>query len=716
METTLYCYCSADEKSEDPIQYSAKKSVYVNKRIHLKLHKEYHNSLSVPGKTIRSASLILRGVKNPIIITLASLMISCNPAVLSDARALYVSGEYQAASRVYRDLYRGTPRDQHALRGVISYEMAENYRKLNQSAHAVTAYSNAIRFEYPDTLMYLHYAQMLHREGNYLQASEAYRVFLQIKPGEMMALNGIRGAELAGEWSLNPTRYVVQRMDLINSRHAEFSPMLAHNDGLLYFTSSREDAAGEVKSPVTGMKYNDLYFTSKNSRGEWQKPQRIESEINTVFDEGTPSITPDGDKMYYTFSRVDPDHPTGTEIYHSRRINGVWSAGQPLQIRKGDSISLFAHPAISPSGRYLCFVSDMPGGQGGKDIWRAFITQTGEVMGVENLGPEINSPGNEMFPFMRNDTTLYFSSDGHPGMGGLDLFKATYSSVTGRWQLDNLQSPLNTSADDFGITFTQVGENGFFSSNRDDVRGYDHLYSFSLSMRQILVEGFVVDREDQLIPGASLSVIGNDGSQMQFTSNRKGEYRFTARGGVDYLFMATAEGFLNQKQSLHTSSTVNDTIYYVDFEMTPYNKPVILENIYYDFDRATLRPDSKTELDGLILLLTDHPEIAIQLIAHTDRRGSDAYNRDLSLRRAESVVTYLTSKGIDGARLSAYGEGENKPKSVNSVIASGYDFLNEGDLLTEDFIQMLTPEQQEIADQINRRTEFRVISNIFLTH
>lgn len=161
---------------------------------------------------------------------------------------------------------------------------------------------------------------------------------------------------------------------------------------------------------------------------------------------------------------------------------------------------------------------------------------------------------------------------------------------------------------------------------------------------------------------------------------------------------------------------MNDTIYYVDFEMTPYNKPVILENIYYDFDRATLRPDSKTELDGLILLLTDHPEIAIQLIAHTDRRGSDAYNRDLSLRRAESVVTYLTSKGIDGARLSAYGEGENKPKSVNSVIASGYDFLNEGDLLTEDFIQMLTPEQQEIADQINRRTEFRVISNIFLTH
>ncbi|MBK5195459.1 MAG: tetratricopeptide repeat protein, partial [Proteiniphilum sp.] len=444
---------------------------------------------------------MLNGTVPFFIIAVASLLLSCNQAKLSDARAQYAAGEYHAASRTYRDLYRNMPRDQHALRGVISYEMAENYRNLNQSARALTAYSNAIRLGYPDTMMYRHYAQMLHREGRYPQAVDAYRLFLQMRPGDVMAVNGIRGTELAQYWSHNPTRYVVQRMDLFNSRRAEFSPMLAHKDQVLYFTSSREDALGEAESPVTGMKYNDLFLTSKNSRGEWQNPKRIESEINTGFDEGTPSITRDGDYMFYTSSSVDPDHPTATEIYLSRRINGVWTAGRPLQIAGGDSISVFAHPAVSPSGRYLCFVSDMPGGYGEKDIWRAFITQTGEVLNAENLGPEINSPGNEMFPYMRNDTTIYFSSDGHPGMGGLDLFKATRSHDSDKWQIHNLQSPLNSSADDFGITFEQDRETGFLSSSRNDVRGHDHLYSFALNEIKTLVEGFVVDREDQFIPG-----------------------------------------------------------------------------------------------------------------------------------------------------------------------------------------------------------------------
>jgi len=647
------------------------------------------------------------------LIVVASLLLSCDQTKLSDARAQYAAGEYHAASRSYQDLYRRTPRDHHALRGVISFEMAENYRNLNQSARALIAFGNAIRFGYPDTTMFLRYAQILHREGSYPLAADAYHRFLQMRPGDVMALNGIRGTEMAQEWSRHPTRYVVQPIGLFNSRHAEFSPMLAHNDQVLYFTSSREEALGEAESPVTGMKYNDLFHSSKNSRGEWQKPKRIESEINSGFDEGTPSLTRDGDQMFYTFSSADQAHPTA--IYLSRRINGVWTAGRPLQIAEGDSISVFAHPAVSPSGRSLCFVSDMPGGYGGMDIWRVFITPAGEVLNRENLGPEINSPGNEMFPYMRDDTTIYFSSDGHPGMGGLDLFKAVQSHDSDKWKIHNLGSPLNSSADDFGITFEQEREKGFFSSGRNDVRGHDHLYSFELSEIKTLVEGFVVDREDQFIPRASLSVIGSDGSQRQFRTSSEGEYRFAAERGVDYLFMATAEGFLNQKQSLRTSSAQRDTLYYVDFEMTPYDKPVILENIYYDFNRATLRPESKEELDGLVALLTDHPEISIELTAHADRKGGDDYNRVLSLHRAQSVVAYLTSNGIDGKRLSASGEGKTNPKRVSRVIAASNDFLNEGDLLTEEFIEQLTPQQQERADQINRRTEFRVLSNRFLT-
>ncbi len=490
-----------------------------------------------------------------LLLVAACFLVSCNQAKLSDAREQYVHGEYYAASETYRKLYRKTPREQRALRGIIAYEMAENYRRLNQSARAVTAYSNAIRYQYPDTMIYLRYAQMLHREGKYTEAIGAYRDLLKLKPGNRLALNGVRGAEQAIDQSAHPTRHEVKRMDLLNSRRGEFSPMLARDDEVLYFTSSRDDARGETESPVTGMKYNDLYISTKNREGVWQKPERVASEINTDFDEGTSSVSPDGDKMFYTFSSTNPNHATSTEIYVSKRVSGTWTAGRPLEIVKGDSVSVYAHPAISSSGRYLYFVSDMPGGQGGKDIWRAGISEADEVFSIENLGPEINSPGNELFPYMRNDTTLYFSSDGHPGMGGLDLFEAVKSRDSDRWRIRNMQSPVNSSADDFSITFEYGAEKGFFSSNRGDVRGYDHIYSFEYSPVTVSIEGFAVDREDEFIPGATVTVIGDDGSQRRFITNRQGEYRFNAERGVDYLFMANADGFLNQKNRCgHLSS------------------------------------------------------------------------------------------------------------------------------------------------------------------
>jgi len=649
-----------------------------------------------------------------LLLAVALFPVSCNQAKLGDARAQYLRGEYHAASETYRKLYRNAPREERAWRGVIAYELAENYRKLNQSAHAVVAYGNAIRFGYPDTIMYLSYAQMLHREGKYQEAAAAYRNFLHWQPGHPLAMNGLEGAERAQREQ--PSRYEVQRMDLFNSARGEFSPMLAHQDNVLYFNSSRDEVPGETKSTVTGMKYNDLFISGKDVRGAWKKPKRLSDEINTGLDEGTPSITSDGEWMYYTFNGTDSHHPTGTAIYYSRRVNGAWTAGRPLQLAKGDTLSLFAHPAISPSGRYLYFVSDMPGGQGGKDIWRTSITPDHETGAPENLGPPVNTVGNEMFPYLRTDSTLYFSSDGHPGRGGLDLFAAVKREGSHQWVVRAMPVPINSPADDFGITFARDAEKGFFSSNRNDVRGYDHIYSFVYPEATILVEGFAVDHEDEFIQGAAVSVVGSDGSQHRFITNLKGEYQFKAAGGVDYLLMASADGFLNQKQSLRTTSEEKDTLYYVDFEMIPYNKPVVLEHIFYDYDRATLRPESKEELDTLIILLHAHPEISIELSAHTDRKGSAAYNLDLSSRRAQAVVDYLTVNGINENRLTAVGRGETDPKRVGKSIASKYTFLQEGNILTEDFIGQLTPSQQAIADQINRRTEFRVIEPTFFTH
>jgi len=639
------------------------------------------------------------------------LIAACGQANLSDARSHYLSGAYHAASETYRELYRNTPRSEKALRGVIAFEMAENFRAINQSARAMEAYGNAIRLGYPDTMMYLSYARMLHRERKYSQALDAYRNFLMMQPDHPLAVNGIQGLLMAQQET--PSRYEVQRMELFNSTRSEFSPMLTHRDKMLYFTSSREDVSGETKSPVTGLKFNDLFVAEKDVRGNWKKPTRLPDAINTEFDEGTPSFTTDGEWMYYTFSGTDSGKSGVPAIYCSKRVNGTWSAGRPLQLVPSDTLSLFAHPALSPSGSFLYFVSDMAGGMGGKDIWRVSVASD-HVTGVpQNLGASVNTVGDEMFPYMRTDSTLYFSSDGHPGRGGLDLLVAKRTQNKEGWQVTSLPQPLNSSADDFGITFMRDAENGFFSSNRDDGRGYDHLYSFVYREATITVSGLVVDQEDESLPGAAVSVEGSDGSMRPLVTNRQGEYQFRAARDVMYMFTVEADGFIKQKQSLRTTSEEKDTLYYVDFEMIPYNKPVILEHIFYDYDRATLRSESKHELDKLAAILRENPEISIEIAAHTDRHGNEAYNRDLSARRAQAVLDYLGVSGIDVGRIQTVGRGKTEPMRVRKSIASQYDFLKEGDLLTEAFIEQLIPTQQAIADQINRRTEFRVLPPTF---
>jgi peptidoglycan-associated lipoprotein len=639
------------------------------------------------------------------------LIAACGQANLSDARSHYLSGAYHAASEIYRELYRNTPRSEKALRGVIAFEMAENFRAINQSARAMEAYGNAIRLGYPDTMMYLSYARMLHRERKYSQALDAYRNFLMMQPDHPLAVNGIQGLLMAQQET--PSRYEVQRMELFNSTRSEFSPMLTHRDKMLYFTSSREDVSGETKSLVTGLKFNDLFVAEKDVRGNWKKPTRLPDAINTEFDEGTPSFTTDGEWMYYTFSGTDSGKSGVPAIYCSKRVNGTWSAGRPLQLVPSDTLSLFAHPALSPSGSFLYFVSDMAGGMGGKDIWRVSVASD-HVTGVpQNLGASVNTVGDEMFPYMRTDSTLYFSSDGHPGRGGLDLLVAKRTQNKEGWQVTSLPQPLNSSADDFGITFMRDAENGFFSSNRDDGRGYDHLYSFVYREATITVSGLVVDQEDESLPGAAVSVEGSDGSMRPLVTNRQGEYQFRAARDVMYMFTVEADGFIKQKQSLWTTSEEKDTLYYVDFEMIPYNKPVILEHIFYDYDRATLRSESKHELDKLAAILRENPEISIEIAAHTDRHGNEAYNRDLSARRAQAVLDYLGVSGIDVGRIQTVGRGKTEPMRVRKSIASQYDFLKEGDLLTEAFIEQLIPTQQAIADQINRRTEFRVLPPTF---
>lgn len=623
----------------------------------------------------------------------------------------YLRGEYYAASETYRNFYRNIKPKDRALRGVVAYEMAEAYRHLNFPSRASAAYSNAIRYDYPDTLMFLRYAQMLHKEGKYQLAKSAYEDYIILDSANHFAINGLKGVNhVISQQHIN-SRYLVNRMDKFNSNRSEFSPMLASDDNVLYITSSRMDARGDYVSNITGLKNNDIFIINKNDKGEWMTPKVFESEINTPFDEGIISITGDEEYCYYTFSPVAHDAPSFTKIYYSRRSGaGSWNAGKELIISKHDSISSFAHPSISADGNWLYFVSDMSGGYGGKDIWRAYIIDN-IVLSIENMGSNINTPGDELFPYIKNDTTLYFSSDGHPGMGGLDLFEAKLDKSINKWIIANMGTPINSSMDDFGITFEKGKHKGFFSSNRGDTRGRDHIYTFEKPDILKLVEGFVINNDDEYIPNAHINIVGSDGSQRESRTRKNGTYKFEVDAGVNYIIMASSEGYLNIKKSLYVQPIEKDSTYYIDFEMISYSKPVVLENIFYDYDKASLRQDSRKELDDLVRLLNDNPNITIELSAHTDRKGSDKYNDNLSLLRAKSVVNYLVEKGIKKDRLTAVGHGKKMPKEVNKTISEKIEFLKEGDILTEIFIENLSLEQQEISDQINRRTEFRVIDN-----
>lgn len=638
---------------------------------------------------------------------IVSSLYSCKSAKLSDAEEKQRIGEYYEAAAIYRKVYTKTSPKKRDLRGYIAYRMAECNRLINNTGKATSAYMNAIRYDYPDSTVYLRMGQMLQKTGRYPEAIKNYDIYMENDPSNLLAINGIQGCELAPGWKKNPTRYEVRRMDKFNSRRGEFSPMLAGDKyDQLYFASSRSKDKDAKVSAITGQNNNNLFLVKQDEKGAWLAPVELEDEVNTEYDEGTPSFSPDGNTMYYTYCAQDPEGPRTAEIYISTRSSAKWGKGTRATIVK-DSVTALGHPSISPDGKYLYFVSDAVGGFGGKDIFRARVA--GNDFGpMENLGEEINTPGDEMFPYVRDSVTLYFASNGHPGMGGLDLFKATQDS-TGKWNVENLGAPINSMGDDFGITFAGKEERGFFCSNRNDARGYDHIYSFERPTITIFIEGIVNDVDEYPIEDATVRIVGKDGLNVKVPVKKDGTYRVELERDIRYVMMASARGYLNQNYELHTGPEEKNETYIVDFFLSPISKPVVIDNIFYDFDKATLRPESKKALDEMIKMLNDNPNVTIELGAHTDRKGTDQYNERLAQRRAQSVVDYLIAGGIEAARLEAKGYGESVPKMINKKMAKQFDFLKEGDVLTEEFILALPPEQQEIADQINRRTEFKVL-------
>ncbi len=651
--------------------------------------------------------MISKGLLPILFSILTILLAGCRSLDTSTADAQLDRGEYYDAQRNYRKVYnRLTKRNQRARRGEIARKLAICHTRLNQPARAALMLRNAIRYGQDDPQITLMLGQSLQREGKYAEAMKIYEEYTACHGLDAEATAGIEGCKLA-LGKKNGTRYRVKRAKTINMHRSDYSPAFAGSDfDRIYFTSTNNHSSGREHSGITGMKNGDIWMSARNERGEWIRPEPAEGNINSEHDEGAAAFSPDGRTMYFTRSRQEHDRTTGLEIWMSQRRDAQWDEPVPFEFETCDTICSYAHPSVSPDGRWLYFASDIPGGQGGYDLWRVSLDRGGAPV---NLGSSINTPGNEMFPSVRDNDTLYFSSDGHPGLGGLDIFKATRNGTD--WKVINMLSPINSEADDFGIVFGK-GESGFFSSNRNDARGYDHIYEFELPDLSIDITGYVRDTEEYAVPGAMIRIVGNDGSNRRTHARDDGSFSFTLNPGVRYAMLASAEGYMNARQEFTSDNVEEDALYEVIFTLAPVNRPIVIENIFYDYNKASLRPESREALDSLANVMKENPTITIRLSSHTDRIGSDHYNLRLSELRAESVVDYLINKaGIDPRRLSTKGYGKSQPKTVTPRLFRQFPQFQEGTALTADYIDSLENEQDRtIADQINRRTEFEITS------
>lgn len=627
-------------------------------------------------------------------------------------------GEYALASGLYAQLYRRTPARASSLRAYYAWHTAENYRLGRIYTRALNFYRTAERYAYPDSALVLRLGQMYQATGDYPKAIEYYERYRMADPDSYLAHIGLIGSRNAlNGLPKSPVRYRVQRANEWSSGASDFAPMYSQDGAYLYICSSRGRST-ENKSAITGERPHDMWVVHRDQNQLWRrKIDTIPGSLNTAADEGAGSLTSDGNTIYYTYAEQSDLYPRTAQIYRASRSNDKgWSNGSVVDVWR-DSVTMAAHPAITPSGTTLYFVSDVLGGAGGKDIYR--VSLSGNSIGTPvPIGAPINTSGDELYPYAPTDSLLYFASDGHPGFGGLDLYKARLLP-SGIWRVEHLPSPINSSADDFSLCLDPVqnadpenilSERGAFASTRDDARGRPHLYRFELPKITTLIGGYVMDREEYAIPGATIRLVGNKGGGERISHSREdGSYGLSAEGEVSYVMLASAPGYLNQYVTLSTAKADSSEVYQVDFRLASRQATEVLTNVYYGFDSAEIAPHSFEALRELQQILSDNPDITIELSAHADRHGSPTYNEQLSLRRAEAVVDYLIAQGIPRHRLRPTGYGQRKPASVSKRQSEHYPFLTEGQELTPEYILTLTKEEQNICDALCRRTEFTVL-------
>ena len=625
---------------------------------------------------------------------------------MGNANKAYLIGEYNRAAGQFKKAYR--KEKNRYTKGEISYYLGECYRKTNQPKKASSYYSKAVRYNYELADAGLYLGDTYLASAKYEEAIQAYEAYLEKEPLDKRAHNGIASCKLAMNDSIT-SRYTVEKVKkLSNLRYSDFAPGYASTDyDHIYFSSMRTEKKKRKKNRITGQGGSNIYMSRIDAKGEWTDPELLDETINTAFDEGSATMSADGKEMYFTRCPYDNDKPLSAEMYVVNRSGGKW--GEPTQIIVGDSV-LVAHPSISPDGETLYFVSNVPGGEGGKDIWKATKSNEGSWAEPVNMGNIINTPGDEMFPSVRMDGSLYFSSNAQIGYGGLDIYRAVIDDEDNSWIVSNLGRPINSESDDFGIAFKGLEEAGLFSSSRGSTKGIDNIYSFTLPKLEFSIKGQVYSQKtEEPITDAYLRLIGTDGTNVKLNIRNDGSFGAKLSPQTEYVFMVASKGYFNYKHKLSTVGLGNNKDFDFEVGMMPMEDAIILKNIHFERNKFELNQDSQQELDRLAAILDMNKSIVLEIIAHASGEGNEAESIGLSQQRAQEVMDYLIEKGITTERLSAKGVGNSQPITVSKRQAKKYNFIEEGDELNQGFIRRIRGNSnKEKAHDINRRIEFKI--------
>ena len=628
-----------------------------------------------------------------------------------EADAAYQAGQYFNAIELYKKAY--TSEKKASEKANLIYKVAECYRVLGDAPNAQVWYEKANKAQYTDPITYYWIGEALKEQGKYAEAIAAYNKYKEKNPGDSRADASLAACQLAQTWKDGPSRYTADPEVLLNTPQYDLSASFSvkKNDEVV-FSSSRPASTGTETDGIAGESYLDLFASSRDKLGKWSEPVKLPPTINTPAHEGSATFNAKRTVMYFTRCEHEKKKAFGCEIWMSKKVGSNYSEPEMLVLHapagKLDTNQFkLGQPTVSKDDGILMYSSNQRGGQGGKDLWYVRLDKDGKPTGTPtNLGPEINTKKDEYFPFLRENGNLYFSSDGHSGMGGLDIFVAEKTGDNTWGHVENLKSPINSSGDDFSIVFDGDEEKGYFTSNRPGGKGQDDIWRFMMPNLEFALQGTCYDKlTGNVLPDAKVEVVGTDGSSFSAMTDANGGFVFAEKGkdryikeNTSYTIRASKEKYLVVNDQITTVGLNESTTFAKEYYLQPVieNKGIPLPQVLYEVDKFDLTQAGKDSLETLYNTLVENPTIVIELRSHTDSRNTRTYkggNMELSQKRAQSCVNYLVTKGIDPVRMVPVGKGATEPIVTDAEIKA-----------------LKTKEEHEAAHQKNRRTDFTVLS------